>query len=206
MQESVFMRRLWGKEIEPFAEAIAALRLDVLREYPYLMAGERERELAHVQGYVDCPEAVGLIAFTGTQVVGAALGRPLVYEPADVGEAFAAHGRAPEAYFHLGEALLAPSCRGQGIGEQFMALREAAAAKLPECQFCSLCLVDRPANDPRRPTDFLPLDPYFARHGYEPHPELRCTARWRDLGQTDETAKTLVFWLKPRLAVAARPR
>jgi hypothetical protein len=47
-----------------------------------------------------------------------------------------------------------------------------------------------------RPAGYVPLDGFWRRRGYERQPQLTCEMSWRDLGETQESVKTLVLWTK----------
>ena len=42
----------------------------------------------------------------------------------------------------------------------------------------------------------MKLDCFWARRGYVRRPDLACEMAWSDIGDTAETSKTLVFWMK----------
>ncbi|HEX7843548.1 MAG TPA: GNAT family N-acetyltransferase, partial [Kofleriaceae bacterium] len=60
----------------------------------------------------------------------------------------------------------------------------------------AFCAVVRPADHPRRPVDHRPLDPLWIKHGFVRRPDITTTFAWRDLDETDESAKPMVFWTK----------
>jgi len=64
--------------------------------------------------------------------------------------------------------------------------------------------VQREETHPARPENFEPLDAFWTRRGFSRRPDLRCRMQWKDLGEEEETEKTLVFWLKS-LTGAALP-
>ncbi|MFN3501447.1 MAG: GNAT family N-acetyltransferase, partial [Allorhizobium sp.] len=83
----------------------------------------------------------------------------------------------------------------QGIGVQFFEGREQQARKLG-LRYATFCAVERPADHPRRPADYVPLDSFWAKRGYTQQPELRTTLTWRDLDDTVESPKPLSFWIR----------
>lgn len=42
----------------------------------------------------------------------------------------------------------------------------------------------------------MPHDDFWRKRGYVRRPDIRTTFAWRDLGDADETAKPMVFWIK----------
>ena len=43
---------------------------------------------------------------------------------------------------------------------------------------------------------YVPLDAFWTRRGYTRRADLACAMAWRELGDADETAHRLVFWMK----------
>ena len=126
-------------------------------------------------------------------------GLPLAHEPAALTRPFAEQGIAVEHVFYFGESVLLHSYRGQGVGVRFFQEREAHARALGGYRWAAFCGVVRPLDHPRRPADFVPLDAFWRRRGYAPVPGLIGTIGWRDLDETEESAKPMQFWVK-RLA------
>lgn len=81
-------RILTGPEIEASFDALAAFRLEIFREYPYLYEGEREDELRYLRMYAEKPGAVVILAQESGKVAGAVTGIPLEHEDQELLEAF----------------------------------------------------------------------------------------------------------------------
>jgi hypothetical protein len=47
-----------------------------------------------------------------------------------------------------------------------------------------------------RPAGYRPLDRFWTQRGFTRQPEMTCRMAWRDIGETDETEKSLTFWTK----------
>jgi hypothetical protein len=77
----------------------------------------------------------------------------------------------------------------------FFARRETRARALG-FKLAAFCAVERPADHPRRPKDYVPLDAFWTKRGYTRRPDLRTTFTWRDLDETEESPKPMVFWTK----------
>jgi hypothetical protein len=56
--------------------------------------------------------------------------------------------------------------------------------------------VKRPDNHPARPGDYRSLDSFWQRQGFVKRPELTAQMSWKDLGDGDESVKSMVFWTK----------
>jgi GNAT superfamily N-acetyltransferase len=91
--------------------------------------------------------------------------------------------------------------RGRGLGVRFFEQREAHARALGRFEHTTFCAVQREENHQRRPADYVPLDRFWVRRGYEKRPELNTTFSWQDLDETSKSPKPMVFWLK-RIASA----
>jgi GNAT superfamily N-acetyltransferase len=197
MLSTLRIERFSGPSLYPYLPELAKLRIAVFREFPYLYEGSLDYEQKYLRTYADSAESVIVIAFDGEQVVGASTALPLEHEPTFVQAPFVAQGRDPRQYFYLGESVLLPRYRGQGAGVRFFEEREAHAEELGRFAWAAFCAVERPANHPRRPKDYLPLDAFWHRRGYTKHPELVTEFTWQDLDESAPSPKPMVFWLKP---------
>lgn len=188
--------RLRGPEILARQEDLARLRIEVFRDWPYLYAGNKEYEQAYIRTYVEGPGAVLVAAFDGDKVVGASTALPLAQAMAECIAPFAEAGYDIPGIFYFGESVLLKPYRGQGVGVRFFEEREAAARAHGGIRITAFCAVERPAEHPLRPKDYVPLDGFWQRRGYAKHRELVARFRWRDLDQERDTVKALSFWLK----------
>lgn len=196
------VERCTGSALERYIPELARLRIAVFREFPYLYDGDMGYEANYLRTYVQAPGSVIVLVFDGERVVGASTAVPLEYETEEVRRPFLAHGYDPREVFYLGESVLDPAYRGRGLGVRFFAEREAHARALGTYAWAAFCAVERAADDPRRPPDHVPLDAFWTKRGYTKHPELRTTFTWRDLGDTAQSPKPMVFWLKSLKAAA----
>ena len=197
MGDGIEIKHLSGREIEPYLADLARLRIEVFREFPYLYDGSPEYEERYLQPYVESPESILVLASDAGRVIGASTGLPMEHETDEFKQPFAQHGYDPARIFYCGESVLQKDYRGRGIYKQFFTGREGQALKLGRFDWCSFCCVVRPADHPLRPADYAPLDPVWTRFGYVRHPELETHYAWKDVGETEETRKPMVFWLKP---------
>ncbi|MEO8700863.1 MAG: GNAT family N-acetyltransferase [Kofleriaceae bacterium] len=179
-----------GRAIERWLGALAELRIGVFREYPYLYAGTHDYERSYLARYAASPQHFIVLARDGDRVVGAATAMPLAASEPEVIAALA--GFADTFYF--GESVLERGYRGRGIGHRFFDAREAHARSCGATTL-AFCAVDRPADHPRRPPDYVSHDAFWTRRGYARRPDLTATFTWRDLDDVDETAKPMTFWI-----------
>ena len=184
-----------GGAIRPHLPALAALRIEVFRAFPYLYEGSLDYERRYLESYAACDQSVVVIARDGAEVVGASTALPLRAHGEGMGPVFQRAGIDPERVFYLGESVLRAAYRGRGIGHAFFDQREAVARR-QGFSLCAFCAVERPADHPARPADYVPHDAFWQRRGYRRSPELSAHFSWRDLGDTEESEKRMVFWLK----------
>ncbi len=192
----VRLERLTGEQLTSRLPDLARLRTVVFRAFPYLYAGSAAYEERYLATYAAAEGSVIVGAFDGERVVGSATGLPLAREPEGVKAPFAAHGFDVERVFYFGESVLLPEYRGGGVGVRFFEEREAHARALGGFEFATFCGVVRPADHPRRPAGYVPLDAFWRRRGYAPVPGLVGKIAWQDLDEAGESEKPMQFWLK----------
>ncbi len=66
-----------GAALEPWLEHVAALRIRVFRDFPYLYDGSLAYEANYLRTYVESDTAVCVLALAGERVVGASTGLAL---------------------------------------------------------------------------------------------------------------------------------
>jgi GNAT superfamily N-acetyltransferase len=191
----VRVQALNGAAIEPYLYALAALRIEVFREYPYLYDGTAEYERRYLRVYVDSPRSVVALALEGDRVVGAATALPLLDHSEVLAPELAAAGFDPKHVYYFGESVLEGSYRGRGIGHAFFDAREAAGRRegFPIAAFCA---VQRPDNHPRKPAGYVPHDAFWKKRGFAPRPDIVSALEWQDLDEASESPKPMMFWVK----------
>lgn len=195
-RQDVTVRPVSGSDLERWIEPLARLRTAVFREFPYLYVGNADYEARYLGRYVESPNAVIVLALHGEEVVGASTAMPMADEMDEVKAPFLAEGYRPEDVFYLGESVLLPDYRGLGLGVRFFEEREGHAHRLGGFRYATFCAVDRPHDHPRRPADYVPLDRFWRKRGYERHPELHTHIAWQDLDENGESDKPMTFWVK----------
>ncbi len=182
-------------------DALATLRLDIFKEYPYLYQGRREDELAYLRSYAEKPEACVILASDGTEVIGAATGMPLIHEDAQLRDAFAGSGYPLESIYYVGELLLQPAYRSAGLGQKLLTQMERHIRSLGHFQQLTCATVERPDNHPLRPDDAIPISRFLARTGFVHLPGVTTRFTWRE---TDGVKRehTMQFWIKDLSAAA----
>lgn len=196
MSKNIRVERFTGKQLEKYIPDLAKLRIEVFRDFPYLYDGDYDYEQNYLKTYINSPDSVIVLAFDGDRIIGASTAIPLRYETDEVKRPFIEHGYNPEKVFYCGESVLNKNYRGLGIGVKFFEQREAHAKQLGGFKHLCFCCVERPADHPRRPPDYIPLDKFWNKRGYFKHPELQTTYTWKDLDEESATPKLMTFWLK----------
>ena len=185
-----------GEALTDYIPALAALRIRVFREFPYLYDGDLVYEEEYLNTYVQAPDSVIVLASDCDQVVGASTAIPMASETVEFKQPFIDAGYDPGEIFYCGESVLLPHYRGQGVGVAFFEQREAHAEKLGGFKYSCFCAVERPETHPRRPVDYEPLDGFWWKRGYRKTPQLATTYSWKDLDESESTAKPMTFWMK----------
>lgn len=193
-------RRYIGPEISGVIDDLARLRIAVFRDWPYLYDGDLDYERRYLADYAT-GDTILVSAHDGDRMVGASTGMPLSDHADDFAEALANFTQDINDIFYCAESVMLPESRGQGAYARFFTEREAHAKALG-FRFCAFCAVLRPEDHPLRPVGHRPLDPVWRRYGYAPVPGAVARFRWRDIGETRETAKPLQVWMKPLAAGA----
>jgi GNAT superfamily N-acetyltransferase len=191
------VRVLGRDEFAAHVDDVARLRIAVFREWPYLYDGDLDYERDYLGSYLASPASVLVIAEVDGRVVGASTGMPLVDEAAEFAAPYARAGIDPASVYYFGESVLLPEYRGRGLGHRFFDAREAHAASLGRFGFTSFCAVVRAEVDPRRPTEYRPLDAFWTGRGYRRRPDIETMIAWKEIGEQAATEKRLVAWLRP---------
>lgn len=187
--------KLTGSAAAARLETLARLRLTIFREFPYLYDGSRAAELAYLRTYTDSPGGCIILAREGRKVVGAITGLPLCCEEEDFTTPFLTQGWDLAKVYYVGELLFLPPWRGRGLGTRLLALLAAHVRALGTYRHLACATVEREADHPLRPPDFIPIDRFCMRQGFVKHPELSCRVCWRELDGV-RSPKSMLFWIK----------
>ena len=190
-----------GIDVGDSLAQLAALRIAVFRDWPYLYDGDMAYEHAYLASYATSPRSMFVLAFDGARVVGASTGLPLVDDAAAFRQAFDDAGIDARTVFYFGESVLLPAYRGRGLGHAFFDAREAHARALGGFEWTAFAAVDRSPDDPRRPPAHRGNEAFWGKRGYVRQPGMTMQLDWNEV---DAGARThaLTFWLR-RLQAAA---
>lgn len=175
--------------------ALAALRIAVFREWPYLYDGTDAYEADYLAEFIAEPGSVLVIARDGAQIVGGATASPMSGQKPAFREPMRARGYPAGQSFYFGESVLLPQWRGRGLGHAFFDAREAAARRAGAKYSC-FCAVLRAADHPLKPARARDLHPFWRARGYSPVEGAVGSLSWKDHDQAEETEHPMQFWAR----------
>lgn len=188
------IRPVRGRQARPWLDELAALRIRVFRDFPYLYDGTLEYERGYLEEYARSDHSVIVLALDGDRVVGCSTGLPISDADHAFQQPFVQAGFELANVFYFGESVLDAGWRGRGIGHRFFDEREGHAFALG-FETTTFCAVQRPVDHPLRPSDYRPLDAFWKKRGYRPRPDLITQFSWKDMDQPEETDKPMQFWV-----------
>lgn len=195
MHEELKIIRISGAEIQPHITDVARLRLQILQQFPYLYDGEQTKEEQYLQTFADCAHAVFVLAQDQQNIVGASIGIPLQNSLPDIQKPFIDNNYDIKDLFYFGESVLESRYRSRGIYRRFYQEREAFA-RTNKYGLATFCEVERQASHPQKPRDYVAMNDFWLRLGYQKHSELMSTLNWKEMQNSEQSAKTMLFWLK----------
>jgi len=189
------LRTLSGNELAPVLPQLAQLRIDIFSAYPYLYKGSLAYEAEYLQAFSGATHAIIVVAETDTgEIIGCATGSAITEHHSEFSEPLARAGISLSGMFYFGESVLVPVWRGQGIGHSFFDAREDFARSQGYAQAC-FCAVERPANHPKRPSDYSPLDSFWTRRGYIRRPDIQARFDWPEEEGAPSQPHTMTYWI-----------
>ena len=195
MNASLRIERFVGADVRRHLDAVAALRIAVFRDWPYLYDGDPAYEREYLGAYALSADSLFVLAFDGDRIVGASTGLPLADDSAEFRAPFDAAGLDASRVFYFGESVLLPAYRGQGVGHAFFDHREAHARGLGRFDLAAFCAVDRDPADPRRPAGHRDNDAFWIGRGYARQPGMTMRLCWNEIDRGD-IEHALTFWTR----------
>jgi GNAT superfamily N-acetyltransferase len=185
-----------GEALQRALPALARLRIEVFREWPYLYEGTLDYEANYIERFARLKNGVIVMASDGGEAVGAATAAPMEGQNSDVTAPFVERGYDLAKLFYFGESVLRREYRGRGIGHRFFDEREAAARATSGVEWATFSGVVRRPDDPRRDPGYRPLDEFWKKRGYAPVEGLVGHYSWTDIGDNEKTPKPMQFWMR----------
>lgn len=192
----ISLMTLDGEQLKDHLPELARLRIRVFREFPYLYDGDLGYEQRYLQTYSESAGSVIILVRDDDRIVGASTALPLAHETDEVKAPFTKAGIDIDEIFYFGESVLLPEYRKRGLGSEFLDRREAHARQAGSFRRCCFCAVQRPADHPARPAGYQPLDAFWQKRGFRMCTDLTTWFSWKDLGEQQESPKTMMFWMK----------
>ena len=193
----VKVETLTGEALTAALPALAGLRIEVFRTYPYLYDGDLTYERRYIETFskADGAAVIGAADLETGEIIGAATGAPMIGQMDAWAAPFRERGYNLETLFYCGESVLRASYRGRGIGHAFFDAREAQARSLGATH-CCFCGVIRPDDHPARPAGYVPLNDFWRKRGYQPLEGVEAEFEWKEVGAEEETPHRLQFWIR----------
>ncbi len=193
--QGLTISRLKGKQIHPYIDNLAELRIEIFKEYPYLYEGNFDYERNYLKTYTASDEAILILVQDVQKVVGASTAIPLMFETTECQKPFEENGFNLSEVFYFGESVLLSSYRNKGVYRHFFQEREACARAYGS-KIAAFCAVERDPQDTRRPTDYIPLNDVWEYFGYQKHTNLCAYYEWLEINHVKSTSKPMIFWTK----------
>jgi len=185
-----------GQEILKVIDELAKLRIEVFREYPYLYEGDVDYEKKYLQVYVQSENSRIWILKKDNEIVGATTCIPLRDESKEFQEDFIEQKIDVNKVFYFGESIIKKDYRGSKVGPKLFELREEHAKEvLPDLKITCFAAVER-GDHPSKPKEYRPLDQFWKRLGYQKNSKMKVDYPWKDIGEEEESYKTLYYWMK----------
>lgn len=186
---------LTGAGLSAALPALARLRIEVFRAFPYLYDGDLAYEQKYLATFAKSRDAFVAAAYDGEEIVGCATGSALDTNHEELIAPLRAAGVDLASTFYNGESVLRAEYRGQGLGHAFFDQREAHARARGYKRVC-FCAVVRPEDHPLKPEAYRPLDAFWSTRGYAKAPGLIAHFDWKDIDESVESAKPMQFWMR----------
>lgn len=194
--DSIEYKLIHSTDIRLYLEELAALRILVFKEFPYLYDGDLEYEKKYLQTYIQSSRSLCVLAYSNQQIIGASTALPLTDEADYVQQPFIQNKKSIQNIFYFGESVLKKEFRGYGIGKSFFQYREQHASSFPEFKTACFCSVVRDLNHPSKPLDYTSHQVFWTKQGYLQDPNMTAFFSWKDLDQKTETEKPMTYWFK----------
>jgi GNAT superfamily N-acetyltransferase len=186
---------LTGPQLQPYINDIAALRISIFRDYPYLYDGDIQTEIDYLKSYSKSANSILVLVEDHKKVVGAVTGLPL----AEVDETLLTpfeKNSSLHSIFYLGEILLLKEYRGKGVGHQMYRMFEDLVRQKKQFQKIAIAEVMRDPHDPRQPKNYISVHELWKKLGYARHPEMVIQASYKEIDSTEKIPHSLVCSLK----------
>lgn len=192
LMTEIHVRSFSGAAIKPYVHSIVKLRHEVLRDYPYFEELNPHREMDYLRQICACKEAISVLIFNHTTLVGVAFGYPLALESQELRQPFEKQQLEIGSYYFFGDPTLLKSHRNRGIGHHFFDARESFVLQMPQFKHIAFYTPVTPSH----PSDFIPMDDFWRKRGYIHHPEMQVCLSREKIDPTLQAETRLNCWIK----------
>jgi hypothetical protein len=182
-------------DIKSIVSELAQLRITIFRDFPYLYAGDIEYEKNYLNTYLKSNRSAVVAVFDRNKLVGASTCLPLLDETENIKIAFRNNHILEDEIYYFGESILLKEYRGKNVGNIFFDEREKAALRFGFYK-TAFCGVERSIDHPLRPENYIPLDGFWLKRGYQKNEKLIAEFSWKDIGEKFESKKKMIFWMR----------
>ncbi len=187
---------LTGETLEKALPALAALRIEVFKAYPYLYAGTLEYEKRYLRDFAAATDSLVVVAESDDgRIAGCATGSALTGHHAAFSAPLVEAGFPLSTTFYFGESVLLPEYRGRGLGHAFFDAREAHARARGYKRAC-FCAVERAKDHPLQPQGYSPLDAFWIKRGYRKLPGLATAFDWPTEPGGPDLSHEMRYWMR----------
>lgn len=187
---------LQEEEFYACSDELAALHIDVFREYPYLYDGSLEVEKRYLAQYLSTKNRLIIVAKDGERVIGALTGIPLNESFGDCRSFFVERNIPMDSIFYVGEMTVDKEYRKKWIGARMYELFEQFVRENTTYHQIGFFAVVSPEDDPRRTSDYFCLDEIYVRKGFVQQPGMVAQFSWKEIGNENESCHPMIFWIK----------
>ena len=177
-----------GQKARGYINDLAALRIQVFKDFPYLYDGDVDYEKKYLNTYFKSKTGRVFLALDGKRVVGASTCVLAVEEEEAFKAPLVKAGYDPKKVLYFGESILLSRYRGQGIGKSFMKERIEYARDLT-VKHCAFLSVSRERSHPKRPKNYRPLDSFWKDWGFSKQENLHAFYEWKEIGESSRVQK-----------------
>lgn len=196
LMTDIHIRSFTGAGLKPYIHSVAKLRMEVFRDYPYFEEPDLDHETRYLKKLATCKEAIAVLIFDNTTLVGASLGYPLSIEEPAIQRPFKDKHLDIDSFYVFGDSALLKHYRGRGIGHHFYDARETHVRHYKKFKHICFCVPDCNESDPQRPKDYIPLHDFWRKRGYVHHPEMKCYLSWVQTDETHPSERRMGYWIK----------
>jgi GNAT superfamily N-acetyltransferase len=192
----IHFRQFRGKEAYPCLGLLADLRIKIFRDFPYLYDGDLNYEKKYLETYFSSANSYVAICYDADRAIGACTAILLADEQKEFQQAFLEKNIDTNKICYFGESILEKEYRGKGIGNLFMDMRINFAKELRGVNQAVFCAVIRSPAHPEKPKDYVPLDNFWIKRGFQKLIGFEAEYAWKDIGEETESQKKMQFWRK----------